>query len=109
MSKKDTVKPHHMGVDSTEFEIEALVAGGRGLGRLEGKAWFVERTVPGDRVRARAWRERAQFVEGELMALVRPSPDRRAAPCPYQAVCGGCPWMVLDESLQRAWKRRVVA
>lgn len=108
MSKDDPITTHHMGVIATELEIEALSAGGRGVGRAEGKAWFVARGVPGDLVRARPWRQRPQFVEAERVELIRPSPARREPACRYQESCGGCPWMVLDEAEQRRWKRRLV-
>jgi len=90
------------------LEIEALAAGGRGVGRKGGTVWFVSRTVPGDVVLAAARRTRKSYVEGEVVELLLPSPLRREAPCEYQTRCGGCPWMVLDEGEQGKWKQRSV-
>jgi 23S rRNA (uracil1939-C5)-methyltransferase len=94
--------------DSAEFEVERLVAGGRGLGRPEGVVWLVDGGVPGDRVRAEASRRRRRLVEGRVVDIMEPSPLRRPPPCRLQGTCGGCPWMVLDEAEQRAWKGRIL-
>jgi 23S rRNA (uracil1939-C5)-methyltransferase len=108
-------KPHDIAVPrripgnrGVEIEIDALAAGGRGVGRAEGMVWFVSAALPGDRVLATATRRHARFVEGRLERTIVPSPDRRRPPCPVQRACGGCPWMALDERTQREWKRRLV-
>ena len=90
------------------MEIEGLAAGGRGVARPEGMTWFVPGGLPGERVLARARRRHARFVEGSLVRLVRPSPARRPPACPLQPRCGGCPWMILEEGEQRAWKSRLL-
>lgn len=91
-----------------DLAIEGLAAGGRGVARPGGRVWFVPGAFPGDHVRAAAVRAHPRFVEGRLVALSRPSPDRRPAPCPVQGRCGGCPWMPLEEAIQREWKGRLV-
>jgi len=91
-----------------ELEIDGLSAGGRGVARSDGRVWFVADAVPGDRVRPRVIRERSRFVEAAVAERVRSSVDRRAPECRYQAECGGCPWMVLPEKVQRSWRHRLV-
>lgn len=74
-----------------EVEIHGLAADGSGVGRLEdGRAFFVHRTAPGDRVRARVTRLRKRWGRGRLEDVIRPGPDRRTAPCPHYHRCGGC-------------------
>ncbi len=64
--------------------IEKLVHGGQGLGRLsDGKVVLVEGALPGEEVRVRVLQERGSHVEAEVAALLEPSPERIAAPCPY--------------------------
>jgi 23S rRNA (uracil1939-C5)-methyltransferase len=92
-----------------ELEIDGLAAGGRGVARAGGVVWFVAGALPGDRVLAEPRRRKPRFVEARVLERLRASPDRRAAPCPLQPICGGCPWMPLDEAEQRKWKRTVVA
>jgi len=107
-------KAQDMGVEpqdqsgEVELEVTSLAAGGRGVARHAGLVWFLEGVVPGDRVLARARRLHARHVEGRLLALIEPSPRRRAPPCPLAGTCGGCPWMGLGETDQRSFKRRLV-
>jgi 23S rRNA (uracil1939-C5)-methyltransferase len=100
--------PQNIGVGDSELEITALAAGGRGLAHQDRLVWFIQDALPGDLVLARPLKRRKRFVEGQKVRLIRPSPQRRKAPCPFQDICGGCPWMPLDESIQRDWKRRLV-
>lgn len=89
--------------------IEALAFGGSGLGRVEGKVVFVPGAVPGDEVRFRPVREKKHFIEGELVALIRPSTERREPPCPVFGHCGGCQWQQLPYEGQVFWKERIFA
>jgi len=91
-----------------ELDVEGLASGGRGIARHDGIVWFVAGGLPGDRVLAAPRFRRARYVEAEQVGLLRPSPDRRAVPCAVQQRCGACPWMPLEEELQRDWKRRQV-
>lgn len=72
------------------LRIEEVAFGGDGVGRVNGKVWFVPLTLPGELVRARAIRERKDFVKAELIAVDVPSPHRVTAPCPVYGKCGGC-------------------
>jgi 23S rRNA (uracil1939-C5)-methyltransferase len=74
-----------------EVEIHGLAADGAGVGRLaDGRAFFVHRTAPGDRVRARVSQSRKRWGRGRLEEVLRPGPDRRPPPCPHYDRCGGC-------------------
>src|SRR5262245_4629754 len=80
-----------------ELEISTLTNLGVGLGRvpLPGEAeakWviMVPFTLPGERVRARVFRNHKNFSEADLVAVVTPSPHRVAPVCPLFARCGGC-------------------
>jgi 23S rRNA (uracil1939-C5)-methyltransferase len=92
-----------------EVEIQDLAFGGKGLTRIDGMAVFVDQVVPGDRVEIRITRKRKQYAEARMLKLLRPSPDRVPAPCPYSGHCGGCKWQFLDYDRQREYKRRQVA
>ena len=90
------------------MKIEKLCYGGRGLARVNGFTVFVERTVPGDEVRARVFRKKKNHAEARVVELITPSPFRVAPPCPYSGFCGGCPWQFLDYEKQLSAKREVV-
>lgn len=92
-----------------QVRIEALAFGGSGLGRVDGKVVFVPGAVPGDEVRYRVVRDKKHFVEAELLAVLRPSAERREAPCPVFGQCGGCQWQQLPYARQVFWKERIFA
>lgn len=95
----------------TEFirglDITALVHGGRGIGRHDGKAVFVPLTVPGDRIACRVVKSRRRYIEAELFELLEPSSLRRRPPCPFFGSCGGCQWQHLPYQQQARWKERI--
>lgn len=69
MSQSNPLVPQQV----VELDVSALVSDGRGLGRREGMAVFVEGALPGQRVRARIVRTRKRMAEAELVEiLVRP-------------------------------------
>jgi len=99
-----------------ELEIATLTNLGSGLGRValpgepEAK-WvvMVPFTLPGERVRARVFRNHKNFSEADLVSVVTPSPDRIAPGCPLFGRCGGCQYQHLAYAEQLRWKQRQVA
>lgn len=65
-------------------------------------------TLPGERVKARVYRNHKNFSEADLLEVLTPSPHRIAAPCPLFGRCGGCQYQHLTYPEQLAWKRRQV-
>ena len=96
--------PQHV----VDLDITALVSDGRGIGRLEGMAVFVEGALPGQRVRARIARVRKRMADADLVEVLVPSGEEKAPPCPHAGRCGGCPWQGLPYARQLEWKARTV-
>jgi 23S rRNA (uracil1939-C5)-methyltransferase len=97
--------------DIVELEVTDLDSKGRGVGRFQGVVVFVDGGLPADRIRARIVRGRASgkgHYVADLVAVVRPSPDRVGPPCPVAAACGGCQLMALSYPAQLRWKTRRV-
>jgi 23S rRNA (uracil1939-C5)-methyltransferase len=92
-----------------EVDIADVAFGGRGLTRVNGLAVFVDQTAPLDQARIRIVRKRKNHAEAVLVELLRPSPHRVRAPCPYSGTCGGCRWQFIDYAKQLDLKRRHVA
>lgn len=86
--------------DELELTIEKLVAGGDGIGRAGGLPVFVSRSAPGDLLRVRVSQRKTDYARGEVVAVLRPGPDRREAPCPYFERCGGCDLQHLEDEAQ---------
>ena len=95
--------------EEIEVRIESLTNMGAGLGRIEGWVVMVPFTAPGDRVRARVYRNHKNYSEADLLTVIHPSPDRREPECLLFGRCGGCQYQHLDYAVQMEWKGRQVA
>jgi 23S rRNA (uracil1939-C5)-methyltransferase len=91
-----------------ELEIEKLAFGGKGLTRLNEYVIFVERSLPGDLIKARIVKRRPNYAEAKLLEIIKPSPLRIKAPCPYFGECGGCTWQNLAYTDQLKFKKEHV-
>jgi 23S rRNA (uracil1939-C5)-methyltransferase len=95
--------------DLRELSISRLVAGGDGLGFLDGKAVFVPGVLPGERVRIRVSRRRRDYDRGTLLEVLEPSPHRVAPGCRYAGMCGGCDWLHIRYEEQLRQKTAIMA
>ena len=93
-----------------QVRIESIAAGGEGVGRLpDGRVTFVHRTAPGDLAEIALTERKDRWTRGRLLRVVEPSPERREAPCPFYARCGGCTLEHLAYDAQLRAKARIVA
>ena len=133
---KDYPFPYHQEI---ELEISTLTNLGVGLGRVplddplhpglgdlgvpaaktdasaprsfSGGGWvvMVPFSLPGERVRARVFRNHQNYSEADLVAVLTPSPNRLPVPrCPLFGRCGGCQYQHLGYAEQLEWKQRQV-
>jgi 23S rRNA (uracil1939-C5)-methyltransferase/tRNA (uracil-5-)-methyltransferase len=99
-----------------ELAITTLTNLGLGLGRValgepDAGGWvvMVAFALPGERVRARVFRNHANYSEADLLEVLTPSPHRIEPRCPLFGRCGGCQYQNLAYGEQLEWKRRQVA
>jgi 23S rRNA (uracil1939-C5)-methyltransferase/tRNA (uracil-5-)-methyltransferase len=107
--------------EEIELEISTLTNLGLGLGRVQienrdskienspGWVVMVPFTLPGERVRARVFRNHKNFSEADLVAVLAPSPHRVEPGCPLFGRCGGCQYQHLAYTEQLKWKQQQVA
>jgi 23S rRNA (uracil1939-C5)-methyltransferase len=93
---------------NVELNIQDIAFGGKGVAREEGKAVFVPFTIEGEQISARITREKKQFAEAELDAVLKPSPERTNPECPYFGRCGGCTYQHMTYGHQLTVKARQV-
>lgn len=91
-----------------ELGIENLTNEGRGVARVDGWVVFVSFALPGERVRARVFRNHKNYSEADLVEVIEPSPDRVEPRCALFGQCGGCQYQHLAYDRQLEWKRRQV-
>jgi len=90
------------------LEIDSLAYGPYGIGREQQRVILVPFTAPGDEIEARIVAEKKNYATADLIRVLKPSPDRRPAPCPYLPRCGGCPWQHVNYARQLAAKENIV-
>jgi 23S rRNA (uracil1939-C5)-methyltransferase len=94
------------------IEIEKLVVGGDGLGRLTFKekslVVFVPMAAPGDKLKIKIIKAEKNHLKGEILQIIKPAESRRPAPCEYYESCGGCSLQHMTESAQLAQKELIL-
>lgn len=88
--------------DCCGLTIQRLVAGGDGLGFLDGLAVFVPLTAPGDVLSVRISEVHKDYAKADIRELIEASPLRVAPACPLYGECGGCNLMHLSYEAQAA-------
>src|SRR4051812_24957737 len=89
-------------------EIERLSLGGEGIAHTNGMVVFVPYSAPGDKLEIEITETHKRYARARVLEVLRPSPDRVAAPCSYFLRCGGCTWQHLAYPAQLEAKRTLV-
>ena len=74
-----------------ELDVTDVALGGKALARHEGRAVFVDRGLPGDRVLARLTRVKRAWAEARLERVVGEEIDLDGFPARHDTVCGTQP------------------
>lgn len=90
------------------IHIDRLAYGGYGVGRVEGKVYFVPYGLPGDVLEVAVFRDQNRYAYASIEKIITPSPDRIQAPCSYFGNCGGCNWQHLPYEKQLFWKMAIL-
>ena len=92
-----------------ELTIDNLSNQGHGVGRIDNWVVFVPFTLPGERVKARVYRNEKNCSLADLVEVLEPSPQRVQPLCPVYGYCGGCQYQHLEYQAQLEWKTSQVA
>ncbi len=74
----------------------------------EGWVVMVPSTLPGEKVRARIFRNQKNYSEADLVEVITPSSHRVKPRCSLFGLCGGCQYQHLAYPEQLVWKRQQV-
>lgn len=85
-------------------EINDLLHDGRGVGRVNGKAYFIEGALPDEEVEFFITKEKRNFGEGRVSRVLKPSQHREKPDCNYFSRCGGCSLQHLNHEKQVEFK-----
>lgn len=87
--------------------VENLDYLGRGIGRENGKVFFIENALPDEEVNFKIIKDKKKFAEGITTELIKKSPLRIKPLCPYFENCGGCVLQHLDNTEQLKFKEQI--
>ena len=90
------------------MDIEKIVYGGLGMGRVDGQVVFIPFTAPGDRVTASILKEKKNYLEGRIRTIERASARRVQPFCRVFSRCGGCQLQHLSYGDQISAKEEIL-
>lgn len=91
-----------------EIDLTDLAYRGDAVGRDQGRAVFVPGGIPGERVRVRLISDHKSYARGELVEVLRASPDRVTPGYPELGESGGFQWQHIAYPAQLRWKTHIV-
>ncbi len=91
-----------------EVTVVDTEKGGKGIGKKDGKVYFVEKTVPGDIVDVWVFSKIKKIPQGRVERWVKRSEDRIEPVCSHFGTCGGCKWQSLSYEKQLFYKEKSV-
>ena len=97
--------PYH---HELELVIENVTNLGYGIARHDGWVIQIPFTLPGERIKARIFRNHKNYSDADCMEVLTPSADRVQAECDLFGVCGGCQYQAVRYETQLEWKRNQV-
>jgi len=88
--------------------IESLSHDGRGVAHIEGKAVFVHGALPEEEVMFTYTKQTRKFDEGQVVEVIKASPERVEPECPHFGICGGCSLQHQDAKAQLKHKQQTL-
>jgi 23S rRNA (uracil1939-C5)-methyltransferase len=97
-------KPKAISPKAVELTIDSLDHHLTGVGRIQGKACFVEHVLPQERVLVQITEQKKQVSFGQLKKILQPSPERQTPFCAVADQCGGCNAQMIPLVMQQQSK-----
>ncbi len=88
--------------------VTGYAAGGKALGRLDGKVIFIDGAVPGDVADVLITKSKKDWAEGKATEIKKLSEERVIPFCIHFGTCGGCKWQMLPYEKQLQYKQQEV-
>lgn len=91
------------------LKIGTIAAEGKSIAHTDdGQVVFIEFGVPGDVVDVLITSRKKRYLEGRIVNIQSPSPQRQEPFCEHFGVCGGCKWQLLPYQMQLSAKQQQV-
>ena len=93
---------------SHPLHIEKLVAGGFGLGRVDGQVVLCGGGIPGEALQVEILSRRKGVSQGKILQVKNPAESRVVPLCPVVGRCGGCQLQHIQYEEQLSQKRLIL-
>jgi 23S rRNA (uracil1939-C5)-methyltransferase/tRNA (uracil-5-)-methyltransferase len=90
------------------LEIENITNLGYGIARDNEWVIQIAFVLPGEKIRAKVFRNHKNYSEADCIEVLSPSPDRVEPNCSLFGICGGCQYQSVQYTTQLEWKRNQV-
>ena len=90
-----------------ELKVQKLVYGGKGIGRIGNKVYFVPFVLPEEIVKIKVIKEKKNFSEAFPLEIIKPNPIRIKPECKYFSICGGCDYQHIPYEEQLNIKKEI--
>lgn len=90
------------------INIDNIAYGGYGVGRINGKAVFVDNAIPGDIMKIKIYNEKKNFSFAECEKIIKPSEKRVSSPCINFGNCGGCSYLNIEYHDEINFKKTII-
>ncbi|WP_288106325.1 23S rRNA (uracil(1939)-C(5))-methyltransferase RlmD [Limnobacter sp.] len=90
------------------LDIESLDFEGSGIAHHEGKVFFVEGALTGERVVAEVTKDKVRYARATTLEVLKAASSRVEPRCPNYQACGGCSMQHMDIGVQVATKARAL-
>ncbi len=94
--------------EAVEISIESLSHDGRGVAHLEGKTLFIDGALAGEVVKFIYTKQQRKHDEGQVVEVIKASPDRVEPRCAVFGLCGGCSLQHQAEAAQIKSKQQAL-
>ena len=81
---------------------------GEGFALYKEKPIFVLGAIPGEVLTVQPLITKRKYIFAQIIEIVKASPERIVAPCPYFGPCSGCQWQHINYDHQLKLKRDLV-
>lgn len=108
MARRRSRRGKPLPSEPVEIKIDSLSHEGRGVGRIDGKAVFVDGALPGEIVQMKYTFQRGKFDEGRTISVENSYQHRVESPCEHFGVCGGCSMQHLSTDAQIKHKQNIL-
>lgn len=108
MTRRSKRKRKLLSAEPIQAVIESLTHDARGVARINGKAVFIEGTLPGEVVMFTYVDQHKRYDEGQLVEVLQPSVHRVEPRCVHFSTCGGCSLQHMDPAEQIHAKQQML-